>query len=30
MPPEMATSHLNLGAETRKKIPCEKQEIIAG
>ena len=30
MPPEMATSHLNLDAETLKKIPSEKQPIIAG
>ena len=29
MPPEMATAHLNLDAETLKKIPAEKQEIIA-
>ena len=30
MPPEMATAHLNLDAETLKKISEEKQEIIAG
>jgi oxalate decarboxylase len=30
LPPEMATAHLNLDAETLKKIPSEKQEIIAG
>ncbi len=30
MPPEMATAHLNLDAATLKKIPSEKQEIIAG
>src|SRR6202051_947032 len=29
MPPEMATAHLNLDAETLKKIPADKQEIIA-
>jgi oxalate decarboxylase len=30
MPPEMATAHLNLDAATLRKIPSEKQEIIAG
>jgi oxalate decarboxylase len=30
MPPEMATAHLKLDAATLKKIPSEKQEIIAG
>jgi oxalate decarboxylase len=30
MPPEMATSHLNLDATTLKKIPSEKQAVIAG
>jgi oxalate decarboxylase len=30
MPPEMATAHLNLDAATLKKIPSEKQVIIAG
>jgi oxalate decarboxylase len=29
MPPEMATAHLNLDAESVKKIPSEKAEIIA-
>jgi oxalate decarboxylase len=29
MPPEMATAHLNLDAETLKKIPADKLEIIA-
>jgi oxalate decarboxylase len=30
MPPEMATAHLNLDEATLKKIPSEKQEVIAG
>lgn len=30
LPPEMATAHLNLDAATLRKIPSEKQEIIAG
>jgi len=30
MPPEMATAHLKLDAATIRKIPAEKQEIIAG
>jgi oxalate decarboxylase len=30
MPPEMASAHLNLDAATLRKIPSEKQEIIAG
>jgi len=30
MPPEMATAHLNLDASALKRIPTEKQEIIAG
>jgi oxalate decarboxylase len=30
MPPEMATSHLNLDKKALAKIPSEKQEIIAG
>jgi len=30
IPPEMATAHLNLDAATLKKIPSEKQVIIAG
>jgi len=30
MPPEMATAHLNLDAATLRKIPSEKQAIIAG
>jgi oxalate decarboxylase len=30
MPPEMATAHLNLDAAALKRIPTEKQEIIAG
>jgi len=30
MPPEMATAHLNLDEETLRKIPADKQVIIAG
>jgi oxalate decarboxylase len=30
MPPEMATSHLNLDQTALAKIPSEKQDIIAG
>ncbi|GGG90846.1 cupin domain-containing protein [Silvibacterium dinghuense] len=30
MPPEMAQAHLNLSEATLRKIPAEKQEIIAG
>jgi oxalate decarboxylase len=30
MPPEMATAHLNLDESALKRIPTEKQEIIAG
>jgi oxalate decarboxylase len=30
MPPEMATSHLNLDETALAKIPSEKQDIIAG
>jgi oxalate decarboxylase len=30
MPPEMATAHLNLDEDALKKIPSEKQAIIAG
>lgn len=30
LPPEMVKSHLNLDADTVKKIPAEKQEVIAG
>jgi oxalate decarboxylase len=30
MPPEMASAHLNLDAATLRKIPSQKQEIIAG
>jgi oxalate decarboxylase len=30
LPPQMVTSHLNLSDEEIKKIPVEKQEVIAG
>jgi oxalate decarboxylase len=30
LPPEMVTAHLHLDEETIKRIPAEKQEVIAG
>jgi oxalate decarboxylase len=30
LPPEMVTAHLNINAAAIRKIPSEKQEIIAG
>jgi oxalate decarboxylase len=30
LPPQMVTSHLNIDEATIKKIPMEKQEVLAG
>jgi oxalate decarboxylase len=30
LPPEMVTSHLNIDEATIRKIPTEKQEVLAG